>query len=156
MICESIHEGEALLVLLRNVSIQLLLQFQLALLIVVVLKSWLDVHARGDHCGDGPAEGVNFEEMHGAVESVELLGGKFGNERCQFLSDDVFDDVGLDLGRFLEFVVEGEENLEDELEGLLVDIGDLDLHERMITPPCSMALAYLMYCITASCFSVSS
>lgn len=112
--------------------------------------------AGGDHCRDGLAEGVDLEEVGCAIEVVEFLGGELADECVEFLADHVFEDVGLDFGGLLDLVVEGDEDVEDKLEGGLVDVGDFDLSGVGGTPPCSMALASLMYCITLSCFSVSS
>jgi len=104
----SIHEGEAFLVLLSKISIELLLQIQIDLLSIVVFQSGLDEDTGSNDRSDGPAEGVDLQEMGSAVETVEFLWRKLFDECGQLLSDDVLDDVGLDLGRFLEFVIESE------------------------------------------------
>lgn len=153
---ESVHEGEAFLVLLGDFGVEFLGKVQLLLLIVVVVEGGLDVDAGGHHCGDGAAQGVDLEEVGGAVEVVELLGGEFGDECAEVLADDVLDDAGLDLGGLLDVVVEGGEDVEDELESGLVDIGDFDLSVGGVTCPCSMALASRMYSMSLSWFSVSS
>jgi hypothetical protein len=70
----SVHEGEALLVVLGDFSVEFLLQLQLVLFVVVVIEGGLDVDAGGNYGGDGSAEGIYLEEMGGAVEVVELLG----------------------------------------------------------------------------------
>lgn len=114
------------------------------------------MYAGGNHGCDGASQGIDLEEVDGAVEVIDLLRIEFGDEGAQFLSDDVLNDVGLDFGGLFEFVVEGEEDVEDELEGGLVDVGDFYLSGGRCTPPCSMAWASRRNSMTASCFSVSS
>ena len=60
------------------------------------------------------------------VEAVDLLGVEFPNQFGQVLVDVVLEDVVLELGGLPDVVVHLLEYLEDELEGLLVDVIDGD------------------------------
>lgn len=153
---ESIHEGKTFLVFLGDISVKFLLQVQFLFFVVVVIKGGLDVHVGGHYCCDGLTQGVDLEEVSCTIKIVKFFGGKFTDESVELFTDDIFEDVSLDFRGLLDFVVEDDEDVEDELEGGLVDVGDFDLSEVRVTPPCSMALASLMYCMTLSCFSVNS
>lgn len=125
----SVHEGEALLVFLGDVSGELDLETQLGLLVVVLGEGGLDEDAAGHDSSDGAAQVADFEEVGSAVEVVEFLGVEFADEGIELLADDVLDDVGGNFGRLLDVVLELVDDMEDELEGLLVDVRDLDLNK---------------------------
>lgn len=84
---ESIHEGEAILVFFRDLSVKFLGKSKFLLLVVVVVEGGQDVDASGDNCRNGPTQLVDLEEVDCAIEPVELNGIKLANQPCQFLSD---------------------------------------------------------------------
>ena len=126
---QSVHEREPLLVLLRDLSVEFLLQLDLNLLIIVILKGGLDVDSAGNDGSDGLSQGSDLEEMGGSVETVEFLGIQPSDEVGEFLADDVLNNIILDFRRLLDIIVELCEYLQDELEITLSDGGDLDLNE---------------------------
>ena len=122
----SVHEGEAVLVLPGLLGGQLLLEADFILLLVVVLQGRLNEHPAGHHGGDALPEGVDLEVVDRPVEAVDLLGAEFLYQPGQVITNVVLEDVVLELGRFLDVVVHLEENIKDEVEGLLVDVLDGD------------------------------
>ena len=127
MFNQSVHEGEAFLVLLRLLSCQLLLQADLLLLLVVVLQGRFNINPAGHHGRDALPEGVDLEVVDRPVEAVDLLGGESPYHPGQVRADVVLEDVVLELGWLLDVVVHLLEYLEDELEGFLVDVLDGDV-----------------------------
>lgn len=123
----SVHERESLLVLLRLLSCEFLLQTDLSLLLVVVLKGGLDPDPAGHHGSYFAPEVINLEIMDSPVELIDFLRVEVSDDFSEFFAYDVFEDVGLDFGAGFHLVVLDLENLEDELESLLGDIVDGDL-----------------------------
>jgi hypothetical protein len=123
----SVHERESLLVLLRLLSCEFLLQTDLSLLLVVVLKGGFDPDPAGHHGSYFASEVINLEIMDSPVELIDFLRVEVADHFSEFLAYDVFEDVGLDFGAGFHLVVLDLENLEDELESLLGDIVDGDL-----------------------------
>lgn len=109
----------------------------------------------GHHCGDALAEGVDLEVVHCPVEGVDFLGIESSDEFGEVLVEVVLDDAVLEFGGLLDVVLEGVEDLQDEVKGLLVDIGDRDLGKAMCTVcPFSMASASPTYFMIATCCSL--
>lgn len=67
MLNHSIHEGEPLLVLLGDLSVEFLLQLDLSLLSIVILKGGLDVDSACYNCSDGLSQGGDLEKMGSSV-----------------------------------------------------------------------------------------
>ena len=79
---QSVHKGESLLVLLRFLSIELLLQPKLLLLVLVLIQSRVNMHPTRSHCSNSPPQIVDLQEMHCAVQSVELFVVQLANSCC--------------------------------------------------------------------------
>lgn len=156
MLNHSVHEGEPLLVLLGDLSVEFLLQLDLSLLPIVILKGGLDVDSACYNCSNGLSQGGDLEEMGSSVETVEFFGIQRSDEVGEFLSDDVLNNVILDFRRLLDIIVQLGENLQDELEITLSDSGDLDLNKLGGTSASPRAMASCRKAMTLTWFSLRS
>ena len=127
IIIQSVHKGEAFLVLLGLLGGQLLLQVKLLLLVIVVLQGRLNINPASHHGGYAFPQCVDLEVVDRPVEAVDLLGGELPYKPGQVVVDVVPEDVVFELGGLSDVVVHLLQDLEDELEGLLVDVLDGDV-----------------------------